>query len=219
MLFDLQAHLLPEMRSSTFLLAISALTSLINAQTSGPSGLTGACATIQQDQNTWLLQGYTRKFIKTTVCNEKKKCLTFIVPSSHTPSVLWACLKSVPINQTDANNLLQLAQEHYPIISTLGWLKSPPASWTRGAVDFLGAIGDLSTRVNGTSSDAFASEVDFEYAALNLSISTRDFHNNFDIGVLGQGYHTFTFPYNPVALSIDGTAVPKIYLFGMFEFP
>ena len=109
--------------------------------------------------------------------------------------------------------LLQWAQTWYPFISTLGWLKSPPPSYVRESVDFLGELDSIASKVNSTGSDAYTSQADLDLALLNLTLKTRDFHNNvFDFAAVGM--FSFRTNFSVVSISSDGVALPKIYCYG-----
>ena len=119
-------------------------------------------------------------------------------------------MQSIPLNTTDAHEYLKYAQEYLVFISDLGWLKSPPASYQRPSIDVLSTLNELSGKID---SNAFSSQLDLDLALLNLTVNTRNFHNNVIFGVLGM--FTFTTNFSVVSLSTDGSALPQIFLYGI----
>ena len=93
--------------------------------------------------------------------------------------------------------------------STLAYLKDPPSSYQQPAVDLLGGLDALQFRVN---SNAFDNEYDFEVALQKLIFAAHDSH----LYLFGGLTEIFSFGmiYPLISVSIDGIALPKVYLEG-----
>ena len=119
-------------------------------------------------------------------------------------------MNSIPINVTDATELVNWAKDYYVFVSTQGWLQDPPASWQWPGFDFLGGLNDLTTAVNANS---FTSQLQLDLALINLTRSTHDFHNKLISGTLTM--FRFQTNFSVVSLSLDGASLPQIFVYGM----
>ena len=125
----------------------------------------------------------------------------------------WDCMNSIPINTTDASELVDWAKDYYVFMSTQGWLQNPPASWQWPAFDFLGGLDNISTIIN---SNGFTSQLQLDLALINMTRNTRDFHNKLLTGTLTM--FIFTTNFSVVSLSPDGSSLPQIFVYGMSIF-
>ena len=133
--------------------------------------------------------------------------------TNHTASTAWECMQSIPLNPQHAQNFTQYLQDYIPFMSLLGWLKSPPASYQKPAVDVLSQLQNISTQIGSSGSGSLTSQLDFEWALRFLSFNTGDFHSTFVGSALSTTF-VFALSLNFVSLSLDGSSLPKVYVYG-----
>lgn len=125
---------------------------------------------------------------------------------SFKPSQVYACLKDVPINITAAADLIDYLEVNLQFQSTLAYLKSPPSSYPRPAVDLLGGLSSIKENVQAGRYDG---EYGFEYDIWSLIAKAFDGHLSVLPFLIGS------FAYGPrvvlASVSMDGTEAPKVY--------
>jgi hypothetical protein len=81
------------------------------------------------------------------------------------PSLVFQCLQSVPLDKTAAADFINWLKPYLQFQSTIGWLKNPPPSYQQPAVDLLGGLDAISSKV---SSNGYKNEYEFEAAVAQL---------------------------------------------------
>ena len=122
-------------------------------------------------------------------------------------SLAHECLTSVPFNSAVATRFLQYINDTLQFQSTLAYLKNPPPSYQQPAVDLLGGLEFLQSAVNGP---VFRNEYEFEASLQALLYAAHDAHVDLYAGALAA--FNFGSPYDIVSVSLDGVALPKVYL-------
>ena len=116
------------------------------------------------------------------------------------------CLTSVLLVPADALQLLSIAEQYTQFQTTLAYLKNPPPSYQRDAVDIMGRLATLQTKVsNGTLTGQYAFDLELQL----LLSSAYDEHYRISAGV----YNLFSFQLNQnvVSVSSDGIQLPKLF--------
>lgn len=124
--------------------------------------------------------------------------------------IVYECLTSVPFNDAVATRFLNYYNETMQFQSTLAYLKNPPASYQQPSVDFIFELGRIQTAIN---TGVFKNQYEFEATLMQLVYSAHDTHVDLVSGIMGV--FSFGTEYSIVSLSLDGVALPKIYLSGM----
>ena len=121
----------------------------------------------------------------------------------------YSCLVSVPLNHTVASQFLQYYRDTLEFQSTLTYLKNPPSSYQQSGTDLLAGL-DLVQRQVDTG--VFSNEYDFEVSVLDTVYSAHDSHTY----LFGGASNVFSFgsPFDIVAVSIDGSEPPQVYIAG-----
>ncbi|KAF3009674.1 hypothetical protein E8E13_008237 [Curvularia kusanoi] len=127
----------------------------------------------------------------------------------------YACLKSVPIDQSAANRTVNSIKQMVEFQSTLTYLKNPPKGWPNEPVDILAGLDDIASKVNGGT---YTNEYDFENDIAALLIKAHDGHLNFN----GMAYGgAFRWRRNTnialISASKDGSSVPEVWAVGDFN--
>ena len=118
------------------------------------------------------------------------------------------CLTSIPLVSADALQLLSIAEQYTQFHTTLAYLKNPPPSYQRDAVDIIGGLEALQTKVsNGT----LTGQYEFDLALQLLFSSAYDEHFRISAGV--YGLFSFQLSQTVVSVSSDGVQLPKLYAF------
>ena len=120
---------------------------------------------------------------------------------------VYACLTSVPFNQTVASQFLQYYKDTLTFQSTLAYLKSPPSSYQQPSADLLSGLDLISAGVN---TGIFQNEYGFEAAVQNVVYAAHDSHVSLDAGLLSA--FTFGSEYAISSVSKDGIQIPEVYL-------
>ncbi|KAF2646765.1 peptidase S41 family protein-like protein [Massarina eburnea CBS 473.64] len=122
----------------------------------------------------------------------------------------YACLKSVPINQSAASQTITSLKQMLQFQSTLSYLKNPPSSWPNEKVDLVAGLDDIGKKV---SDGTYDNEYDFENDISALLVKGHDGHLSFGGMAFGG---VFRWRRNrQVALisgSSDGKEVPKVWV-------
>ena len=125
------------------------------------------------------------------------------------PSVVLDCFRDIPINETLSVALIDWMQSFVQFQTTLSWLKNPPPSYLRPAVDVVQSLNDISQRV---ATGFYTNEFDFEIAILTAINSAADLHFSF------QPYLPAALSYGAcdrgaplVSVSSNGQDMPEIY--------
>jgi hypothetical protein len=71
----------------------------------------------------------------------------------------------VPLDKTAAVGFINWLKPYLQFQSTLGWLKNPPPSYQQPAVDIIGGLDAISSKV---SSNGYKNEYEFEAAVTQL---------------------------------------------------
>ncbi len=88
----------------------------------------------------------------------------------------YECLKSVPLIEEDALNLLASFPPYLMFQSTLDYLVDPPEGYRFPGVDLLRGIDDIAEKVRGK---AYTSEYDFQIDIYDLIQRAHDGHLGF----------------------------------------
>ncbi|MCJ1281117.1 hypothetical protein MMC26_000435 [Xylographa opegraphella] len=116
------------------------------------------------------------------------------------------CLASISLVSADALQLLGIAEQYTQFHTTLEYLKDPPPSYQREAVDIMGKFETLRTKVsNGT----ITGQYEFDLELQLLLRSAHDEHFRIAAGV--YGLFSFQLSQHVVSVSPDGIQLPKPY--------
>lgn len=134
-----------------------------------------------------------------------------IAPSA-TPTVpaklAQECLSSVPLAKDAA---LKLVDEMLPYLewqSDLVWLKDPPSTYFYPPHDVLGYLANVRSNLQN---DIYPNEEAFELDLYNIFAKAHDGHFVFYPDIISNGLR-WVRPTSLVSVSLDGVAVPKIFL-------
>lgn len=124
-----------------------------------------------------------------------------------------ACLKSVPISQTDASKTVEALKKMVQFQSTISYLKNPPKGWPHEKVDLLAGLGDIGNKVK-----SYQNEYDFETDIASLFAKAHDGHLAFN-GMAYAGVFRWrrSGRIALVSASQDGKEIPKIWALGDFN--
>ena len=118
----------------------------------------------------------------------------------------YDCLTSIPLVPADALQLLSIVEQYTQFHTTLAYLKNPPPSYQRDAVDIVEGLEALHAKVsNGT----LTGQYEFDLELQLLLRSAHDEHFFIAAGVFG--FFTFQLSQGVVSVSSDGTQLPKLY--------
>ncbi|MCJ1381734.1 hypothetical protein MMC17_004845 [Xylographa soralifera] len=118
----------------------------------------------------------------------------------------YDCITSIPLVPADALQLLSITEQYTQFLTTLAYLKNPPPSYQRDAVDIMGELESLQTKVsNGTLTGQYEFDLEFQ----RLLGSAHDEHYAIFAGVFGL--FSFQLIHNVVSVSSDGMQLPKLY--------
>jgi hypothetical protein len=126
-----------------------------------------------------------------------------------------ACLKSVPISQTDASTTIDALKKMVEFQSTLAYLKDPPQGWPNEKVDILAGLTDIGSKVNN---GGYTNEYDFENDIAALFIKAHDGHLNFNgMAYAGAFRWRRSSQIALISASKDGNEVPKVWVMNDFN--
>ncbi|KZF23881.1 hypothetical protein L228DRAFT_246725 [Xylona heveae TC161] len=128
-----------------------------------------------------------------------------IVPAS----VAYECLKSVPIDKDSALAVVSGLWPYFQWQSTLAYLKNPPKGYQEPPVDILGGLNDIASNV---TKGVYSGEYDFQMDILRLTLSAHDGHFIWIGDAVGNAI-SFGRQRALVSVSVDGQALPKIYIY------
>ncbi|QIW99833.1 hypothetical protein AMS68_005351 [Peltaster fructicola] len=117
-----------------------------------------------------------------------------------------ACLKSVPLDTKRNPDLLKALRATVKFQSTLAYLKNPPPGALYPAVDLLGGIDDVASKLK---SGYFQNEFDFQYELYGLSKSAHDFHFNLYVDI--TQIFRWRRSESLISVSKDSLSLPEIY--------
>jgi len=117
----------------------------------------------------------------------------------------YSCLKSVPVDVEGDKKLIDELKVAWQWHSDVTWLKSPPKDWENGPLDLMAALDDIKDHLSD-----FNSEYEVQLAIQKLTARTGDFHLNWVPDILQV--FIFRRQFGVVALSEDGTSIPKLYV-------
>jgi hypothetical protein len=120
-----------------------------------------------------------------------------------------ACLKTVPIDNTAASDTVESVMQLFQFQSTIAYLKNPPKGYANEAVDIMGGLSDIKSKVENGD---YSNEYDFENDISTLVAKAHDGHMAFD-GMTSGGVFRWR-RSKQVALisaSLDGKEAPKVY--------
>jgi hypothetical protein len=138
---------------------------------------------------------------------------------SQTPSVqaelAYACLKSVPIDKTAANETITALKKQVEFQSTITYLKDPPKGWPNEKVDILAGLTDIGTKV---SNGGYTNEYDFENDIAALLVKAHDGHLSFNgMAYAGAVRWRRSSQIALISASKDGTEIPRVWAIGDFN--
>jgi hypothetical protein len=121
------------------------------------------------------------------------------------PSQVLACLQDVQINQDIANAFVDYLLAFIPFQSTLDYLKNPPSGYEFPAVDLVGGLQNIQSKVR---SGGYSNEYDFEYDIYTLMASAEDGH----LTVLPNMLGSIIGGRPPlVSISDNGVDLPQVF--------
>jgi hypothetical protein len=129
------------------------------------------------------------------------------------PSVAFACLKSVPLYKDTALGQLDFLRPLFEWQSTVDDLREPPEGYLSEGVDLIGGLDDIAAKLK-KARGGYGNEFEFLADLYTLtSVRPRDFHFIYTSSI----FDLFSFPraVRFVSISEDGFSAPKIYLHGM----
>ncbi|KAL3478326.1 hypothetical protein BJX99DRAFT_269322 [Aspergillus californicus] len=119
----------------------------------------------------------------------------------------YDCLRSVPFHAAVASRLIQYVNDTIQFQSTLAYLAHPPSQYQQPAVDLIAGLDQIQDDIDG---GIFQNEYAFEVALQRLLNAAHDDHLMFNGGILSS--FVFGAPFEIVSVSLDGIALPKVYL-------
>jgi hypothetical protein len=99
------------------------------------------------------------------------------------PSDVYACLQDVPIDITLAVSQIDWMQRFIPFQSTLAYLRDPPNSYAHPAVDLVGGLDDIRSKV---VAGGYKNEYDFEFDIQRLMQKAYEGHLSFTPFLIGS---------------------------------
>ncbi|KAH3961420.1 hypothetical protein HBH52_230590 [Parastagonospora nodorum] len=124
-----------------------------------------------------------------------------------------ACLKSVPISQTDASKTIEALKKMIQFQSTISYLKNPPKGWPHEKVDLLAGLDDIGNKVK-----SYQNEYDFEADIASLLAKAHDGHLAFNgMAYAGAFRWRRSGQIALVSASQDGKEIPKVWALGDFN--
>ncbi|KAL6702625.1 hypothetical protein ACN47E_001294 [Coniothyrium glycines] len=135
--------------------------------------------------------------------------------SAVTAELAYACLRTVPIRQQEASGTVDAIKQMVEFQSTITYLKDPPQGWPNEAVDIMGGLDNIKSRVNNGE---YSNEYDFENDIASLLVSAHDGHLNFN----GMAY-TGAFQWRRssrialISASRDGSSTPQVWAYSDFN--
>lgn len=138
-----------------------------------------------------------------------------LVNPSVDAELAYACLKTVPIDTAAASDTIESAKQFIQFQSTVAFLKNPPEGYANEAVDIIGGLDDIKTKVGNGGYD---NEYDFENDISLLIAKAHDGHLAFD-GMAASGVFRWrrTRQIALISASSDGNEVPKVYAVSDFN--
>jgi hypothetical protein len=125
-----------------------------------------------------------------------------------------ACLKSVPISQTDATKTIEGLKKMVQFQSTISYLKDPPAGWPNEKVDILAGLDEIAKKVKG----GYTNEYDFENDIASLLVKAHDGHLNFNgMAYAGAFRWRRSSQIALISASKDGSEIPRVWALGDFN--
>jgi len=125
------------------------------------------------------------------------------------PSEVHACLREIPLNASSAALEVRKLSTFLQFQSTLGFLKNPPPTYDLPAVDVLGSLDNITSRV---LAGAYKNELDLERDIYHLIAIPGDGHLT-AVPNLIAAFQWVT-NVNLISVSSDGTQIPEIYFAG-----
>lgn len=120
-----------------------------------------------------------------------------------------ACFDSVPLDQQDATDLIDGLSAMLQFQSDLEFLANPPSGYLLAGVDLLGELSDLRDQV---TSGNVTGEIDFETQVTVIIARAHDGHLVYNLDGLGI-FQLVRRTGDIVSVSLDGTEIPKVYLY------
>ncbi|KAK7564172.1 hypothetical protein IWX49DRAFT_498998 [Phyllosticta citricarpa] len=172
----------------------------IPASISAPATITGS-QTIQTGSATY-----------SQPCAEVSKSFDSLIAASDTPligaSLGYECLKSVPVDKSGDQNLIEEISEIMEWQSTLAYIKNPPKGYENAAVDILAGLKNISDTV---AKGGYSGDYDVQLDITNLLNKAYDGHLTYLSDI--AGILLFGRVGRLVSVSNDGSAVPQVFLF------
>ncbi|VBB84547.1 Putative protein of unknown function [Podospora comata] len=122
-------------------------------------------------------------------------------------SDVYSCLTAVPFLKDVGLRFIEYYNTTLQFQSTLAYLESPPAEYQQPAVDVVAELGRVKQKV---LDDQYTRQLDFEYDIHSIVHAIHDDHVNLYIGITAA--FSFASPFDFVSASLDGKALPRIYL-------
>ncbi|KAK7535013.1 uncharacterized protein J3D65DRAFT_646717 [Phyllosticta citribraziliensis] len=145
-------------------------------------------------------------------CAQVSQAFTSLIAASDTPiigaSLGYQCLKSVPVDKSGDQNLIDEISEIMEWQSTLAYIKNPPSGYDNPAVDILAGLQNISDTVG---KGGYSNEYDVQIDISNLLNKAYDGHLSYLSDI--AGILLFGRLGRLVSVSHDGSAVPEVFLF------
>ena len=129
-----------------------------------------------------------------------------------TPSLALSCLKSIPLNASNALEQVRFTRPLFEWQSTVDHLKDPPVGYLSEGVDLLSGLDEIAAKLQ-VEDGGYADEFEFLADLYTLaSLRSRDGHFYYSSMLLD--IFTFQKGVEFVSISRDGLALPEIYIYG-----
>ena len=125
------------------------------------------------------------------------------------PSDLRACIEDVPIDKDLAARQIEWIKNFVQFQTTLAFLKDPTPEYELPPVDIMGGLTDISSKA---IAGAYQGEYEFERDIFELICHADDSHFGY-LPYLIRGVE-YTPGLAAASISLDGVALPKVYLLG-----
>ncbi|KAI6385789.1 hypothetical protein MCOR07_010710 [Pyricularia oryzae] len=122
------------------------------------------------------------------------------------PSLALNCLQSIPVDVNTDLTLLDQLTYHAETLSTLGYLKAPPAGYLIPGVDIMGAFDEMRKKLKDGK---YANQYHFMEEVFNVYHAASESHFTWRPMILNA--FTFSRGLNLVSVSQDGIELPKVY--------
>ncbi|CAH0037203.1 unnamed protein product [Clonostachys rhizophaga] len=122
--------------------------------------------------------------------------------------ITFQCATSVPIFADQATFMVESMKNYTGLLSTLPYLKNPPASYQQPGVDVMARLDEIG---NKARNHEYNNMYEFQLDIYNLQASTHEGHFGFAFGT--SGLFVWWLPDQIVSVSSDGQELPQIFAY------